>query len=203
MTRLAAPLSRIAGLGLVALLAAACGGDSAPERPAAAAPFDPAPWLAEGQTIQQATFAALSGELQGAMADGGVAEALRYCNTAAYPLTDSLSAAYGAEIRRATLQPRNPANRATPREAEVLLAYAAQRAEGRELAPLVHELDDSTVAYYAPIPVQPLCLNCHGTVGAEVTPAAAALIAELYPGDEALGYAEGDLRGIWSLVFRR
>lgn len=165
--------------------------------------FDPRPWLDDGQVIQQATFATLSGALQNAMAEGGVTAALRYCNTAAYPLTDSLSAEYGVSIRRATERPRNPSNRAMDRESAVLSAYRDALAAGEQVAPRVHEVDDSTVVYYAPIRAQPLCLNCHGTVGREVTPAAADLIAELYPADEALGYAEGDLRGIWSLMFRR
>ncbi len=188
----------------------ACGGDeprAGADREAtpatAEAAFDPQRWLEEGLEIQQATFATLSGELRSAMESGGVSEALKYCNVAAYPLTDSLSAAYGVSIRRATRRARNPENRATQRESEVLSAYETTLAEGGELAPVVHEIDESTVAYYAPIRMQPLCLSCHGTVGSDVTPDAAALIAELYPGDQALGYAEGDLRGTWSLSFRR
>lgn len=198
--------------GAFLLLLVGCGGDGGgssdeaqPSEPAMAVDptFDAGPWLDDGQVIQQATFAALSGKLQEAMAEGGVPGALRYCNVAAYPLTDSLSAEYGVAIRRATLQPRNPDNRATQREAEVLTAYEAAIADGGSVAPLVHEVNDSTVAYYAPIRAQPLCLNCHGTVGGEVMPEAAALIADLYPDDQALGYSEGDLRGIWSLTFRR
>ena len=137
------------------------------------------------------------------METGGVPEALRYCNVAAYPLTDSLSAAWNVAIRRATTRPRNSENRASAAEANVIERYAAQIAAGEELAPVVQEVDAETVAYYAPIRIQGLCLNCHGEVGVDLAPEHAELLADLYPDDEAVGYAEGDLRGVWSLTFRR
>lgn len=197
----------LAAAGSIVALAACGGGGDDPgsggeqgEAPAEAA-FDPVPWVERGQEVQQATFQALSGELQAAMQRGGVPEALEYCNVAAYPLTDSLSAEYGVMIRRATLEPRNPDNRATESEAEAIREYARRLAQGEELSPIVHQMDGGGVAYYSPIRVQPLCLNCHGEIGAEVTAQNAELIRELYPEDQATGYDEGDLRGVWSLRF--
>jgi hypothetical protein len=45
-----------------------------------------------------------------------------------------------------------------------------------------------------PIVVQPMCVTCHG---ADVAPDLRAKIEELYPDDQATGYAAGDLRGIF------
>ena len=47
------------------------------------------------------------------------------------------------------------------------------------------------------IPTQPLCLACHGQ---EIAPPVAEKLAELYPGDKATGFEEGDLRGAFVVV---
>ncbi|MBW2376809.1 MAG: DUF3365 domain-containing protein [Deltaproteobacteria bacterium] len=42
--------------------------------------------------------------------------------------------------------------------------------------------------------MQPLCVTCHG---AELPPDLRARLAELYPEDQATGYAAGDFRGVF------
>jgi hypothetical protein len=42
------------------------------------------------------------------------------------------------------------------------------------------------------IPTGALCLQCHGS---NMSPEVSARLAELYPGDKATGYTEGDIRG--------
>ena len=44
------------------------------------------------------------------------------------------------------------------------------------------------------IPTGGLCLQCHGEV---LDPAVAGKIAELYPDDQATGFIDGDLRGVF------
>lgn len=165
--------------------------------------FDPGPWVERGRAIQDTTFATLRGKLAAAMQAGGPLEALDVCNTAAYALTDSLSALYEVDIRRATLRPRNPGNRARDDEAEVIARWAAALDAGEGIGPVVHEVDASTVAYYGPIRVMEPCLACHGVEGTNVSTETLAKLAELYPDDEARGYGAGDLRGAWSLRFSR
>lgn len=156
-----------------------------------------------GKEIAQGTFAAMSGELLSAMQRGGVAEASRYCNLAAYPLVDSLSKVYEADIRRTSLKIRNPKDQPTAAERAMLLSFQQLHEAGEPMKPVVQPQDANTVAFYAPIQIQPLCLQCHGKLGETLKEADYAVIKELYPADEAIGYSEGDLRGIWSIQFRK
>ncbi|MCF8238941.1 MAG: DUF3365 domain-containing protein [Saprospiraceae bacterium] len=163
--------------------------------------FDPLPWLEKGSMVQASSFAVLSTKLKGVMEKQGIGEAIQYCSLSAQSLTDTLSRMYGCTIRRATLQTRNPVNQANDYEAAILADWAADLKAGKELTAVVQELTPDTVMYYAPIRMQPLCLNCHGTVGTEITAANYGLIQQRYPEDQATGYAVGDLRGMWSIQF--
>lgn len=160
-------------------------------------------YIKQGKAIATATFAELSGQLQAAMQEGGVPHAIRYCNTVAYPLVDSLSEVYEAEIRRTSLQIRNPQDAPIPREREQLEEYASAKKAGQPLQPVVESVDDARIAFYAPISMQPLCLKCHGKLGETLAEEDYAVIKEKYPADEAIGYAAGDLRGMWSITFVR
>ncbi len=187
-------------LALVLLLGliAACTTASGPEPVHS---FDPTPWLDKGSRVQAASFAVLSTKLKGVMGKQGVSEAIQYCSLTAHPLTDSLSAMYDCTIRRATLQTRNPINQANDYESAILEDWASDLKDGKEITAVVQEITPDTVMYYAPIRIQPLCLNCHGQVGQEITPENFALLQTLYPDDRATGYALGDLRGMWSIRF--
>lgn len=160
-------------------------------------------YLERGKSIATATFAALSGQLQSALQEGGVAHAIGYCNTVAYPLVDSLSEVHQAQIRRTSEQVRNPKDAPLPREEVQLASYAQQMQSGEDLRPVVRPIDEDRIAFYAPITMQPLCLACHGKVGETLAEADYQLIREKYPEDEAVGYQAGDLRGMWSITFAR
>jgi hypothetical protein len=168
---------------------------------AVAAPVGDSVYLEKGKTIASATFAALSGELQAAMAEGGVPNAVEYCNLAAYPLVDSLSKVHQADIRRTSLKVRNPQNAPTAAEKTALEFYAQAMGAGQALRPQVQRSDDGTVVFYAPIQINAFCLQCHGKVGETLRTEDYAVIQKMYPEDRAVGYAEGDLRGIWSIRF--
>lgn len=167
------------------------------------ADFDPAPWVEQGMAIQKATFAALSGQLTQKMAEGGVAAAVDYCQHAAYPLTDSMGGLHQVAIRRATLQPRNPRNRAEGEEVEVLGQYRRTMLAGEEPTPQARRGSDGQITFYSPIRIQGLCLQCHGVIGEDIPEASYAEIKSRYPADEANGYALGDLRGVWKITFPR
>ena len=192
-----------------ALLTAACQSsvDKEPDEqktksPAVLTESEQQAYLNRGKEIAQATFAELSGELAAALEAGGVAGAISYCNLAAYPLVDSLSQVHQAVIRRTSFKVRNLADKPSPVEEKVLQEY--QQQEG-ELKPKVMVVDDQEVAFFAPIKIQPLCLNCHGKVGESpgINPDDYAVIKKHYPQDEATGYELGDLRGMWSITFKR
>jgi cytochrome c553 len=160
-------------------------------------------FLEQGQEIAQATFAAMSGRLQAAMQEGGVAHAAQYCNTAALPIADSLSGVYGAKIRRTSLKVRNPEDRPDDLEKSALEQYARDWSAQLPLKPKAVLIDNQTVAFYAPIKVNAFCLSCHGEVGASLKAEDYATLKSLYPEDQAVGYQDGDWRGLWSIRFDR
>ena len=65
-----------------------------------------------------------------------------------------------------------------------------------ELQPVVKVSDEKMIGYY-PILTNGLCLQCHGGVGEEITEDVSAKLKELFPKDSAVGYAAGELRGLW------
>ncbi len=160
-------------------------------------------YLEKGKEISQHSFEALSSALKGAMSRGGVEEAITYCNVSVMPLTDSLSKAYNATIKRAALRYRNPVNKPTEEEEQALNAYLTQSSEYLEMDPEVSLLDNNHIAFYAPITTKGLCLTCHGVVGETLAEDQYEVIKALYPDDQATGFAMGDLRGIWSITFER
>lgn len=154
-----------------------------------------------GQEITKASFQTLSRNLQQAMSEGGVKNALEFCNVKAMPLTDSLASHYGIELRRASHQPRNPINQADALEIAAIKEYIRQIEQGRELKPVTYFRDD-TITYHAPIRIQgQLCLSCHGSPGTDIAQSDLETIQEFYPKDKATGFEMGELRGIWSVQF--
>lgn len=143
--------------------------------------------------------AALGKTLQAQIAARGTAGAIAFCNLNALPITDSIAKARGAEIRRITDRPRNAANRASAAEAGLMARVRESLSEGAGTGSL--ELRENGGAhYYFPIVTNPLCLQCHGVPGQEVSPEVGARIAELYPEDQALGYGPNQLRGLWKVT---
>ncbi len=158
-------------------------------------------YMSQGKEIAARTFGVLSSTLQQAMNKDGVPGAIDLCNLKAYPLVDSLSGAFDARIRRTSLKTRNPNNNPTMQETRILDRYQETVQNGGELQPLVVTLEDERHAFYAPIRVNAFCLKCHGVVGESLDEGHYALIRERYPNDKAIDYADGDLRGIWSIEF--
>ena len=146
------------------------------------------------------TFATLSGNLQKAMKEGGVSNAIRYCNFAASPLVDSLEKLSHASIKRTSLNVRNPNNHPTDRERDQLLNYQHQDEAGEKLQPVIDRTGDD-VTFYAPIKMMPLCESCHGSVGGKISIEDYGVIEKIYSSDKAVNYKNGDLRGMWSIAF--
>lgn len=159
-------------------------------------------YLSKGKKIAQASFKTLSNQLQAAMAEGGITNAVKYCNVEAYPLTDSLKTEFDVlALKRATNQPRNEKNLASIREKNQLDLWKDHKSQGKKLQPVVVSLDNEQVAFYAPITMKGQCLTCHGEV--EAMGGDYAEIKKLYPNDQATGYSLGDLRGMWSITFKK
>ena len=81
------------------------------------------------------------------------------CSERAAVLTAEVSERTGLDVRRVSLQHRNPANQATPGEASVLAMMAARP----DLADTMIVRDGSPLYMRAIRINTPLCLQCHGT----------------------------------------
>ncbi|MFO7673142.1 MAG: DUF3365 domain-containing protein [Lutibacter sp.] len=158
-------------------------------------------YASKGSEISQATFKALSEKLTEQMQLGGPAQALPFCNVEAIPLTQKLSEENNATIKRTSDKWRNPSNQPSERELEIINNYHKLIAEKQEITPIVEVDNDNKKHYYAPIIVKANCLACHGKVDEMVSVKTDSIIKSLYPNDKAIGYNEGDLRGVWSITF--
>lgn len=190
----------------IALLLAGCGGNNSSKEMQETETLqveDLSAYEAQGQEIAKSTFLVLSSALKLRLEDGEVTDAVSYCNTAAYPLTDSVSQAFGVEVRRTSNQVRNPANALRDFEKPVFEAFIAEMNAGTEPRGKPLRMEDGKVHYFQPIFLQPLCMNCHGVVGEQVKTEDYQLIASLYPNDQAVGYRPGELRGMWSITFKQ
>ena len=126
-------------------------------------------------------------ELKNALVGGmqnGPATAIEVCSDKAPEIAASLSVD-GVAMGRSSHKLRNPDN-APPAWLEL------------SDKPVVVDLGNGRHGYAEPIFAQPLCLTCHGE---ELAPDIAVQIEALYPDDQATGFSEGDLRGVFWVEF--
>ncbi len=161
--------------------------------------WDETKYRERGLEIVAMTQATMSTQLKKALEKGGVPNAIQYCNLAAYSITDSLSNIHRATIRRVTDKPRNPNSAMQAQEQEVFNQFQSKWDGKQPLAPIVKQLQNGEIAFFAPIGVQAFCTQCHGKLGETLSSENYAVIQNLYPADKAIGYTEGDLRGMWHI----
>ena len=154
-----------------------------------------------GDKIAKASFESLSGNLKAAASTGGITNAIQFCNMNALPLTDSLSKTFNAKIKRSSLKLRNPSNQPDSLEAYMLDLYLQIQKMKKPMVSKTLLTNNNEVRYFAPIILKSQCLKCHGIVGRDVADETYSIIKEHYPNDQAVGYYEGQFRGIWSINF--
>ena len=170
--------------------------------PVAAA--EPPAWVLESRSAAQALGGRLMGELTAALSDSPAA-AIEVCSARAPQIAAEESAARGAVIGRTALRYRNPGNAPTAWQQRGLESFAAALAEGAnpaalEFTEVVAEDGVEERRWMKPIVTAPLCLTCHGA--APLAPEVAAAVQARYPQDQATGFAAGDLRGAFYVVWR-
>lgn len=158
-----------------------------------------ADYIKKGDSLVKLTFDSLRNTLLRTISESGPEEAVKFCNLNALNLTSSF-ASTDVTISRVTDRPRNPENILSLLDDGQYAEYKKLKQQGDSLkASIVHE--EKQVHYYKPILIQAMCLTCHGSTGQELSPRLAAVIDSLYPTDNAKGYKEGELRGMWHVVF--
>lgn len=149
-----------------------------------------------------ATKAELGKKLMNTIHQNGTLEALEFCNEKAYPLTDSMSILYNANIRRVSDKPRNEKNNASAEELKYINSFKTTIVNKEEPQPIVVE-KGNLVNFYYPITTNALCLQCHGKPKQEIQPKTLQTIRVFYPEDKAIGYGINEVRGIWSITFKK
>jgi len=144
----------------------------------------------------------LGKNLMGTIQKKGTLAAVEFCHVKAYPLTDSMSVVYHANIKRVSDKPRNPGNQANTKELQHIETFKKVVAAKEEPQPIL-EMHEDIVNFYYPITTNSMCLQCHGTPNKELDTEAYKTIKALYPKDMAIGYGVNEVRGIWSITFNK
>lgn len=162
----------------------------------------PDPKVDEAKGLIKDFATTLQGELQAAMKAGGPTKAIEVCQDRAPAIAADLSDRSGWAVGRTSLKTRNVAENAPDAwETKVLKAFEARKETGESVETIafgeVVETDGGQqFRFMKAIPTGQVCLACHGS---DITPEVTAALDAAYPDDRARGYAEGDIRGAFSL----
>ncbi len=153
-------------------------------------------YLLEARANAQAFGKQLKHVLKSNVQQQGFEQAIGACNLQAPAIASSLSQNQW-QVRRTSMQVRNPSNIADAWEREILRNFEQRLAQGEPANTLeAVEIVDGSVRYMKAIPTAKLCLGCHGKVLADDVKQRLEI---LYPTDQATGYEVGQLRGAFSL----
>lgn len=156
----------------------------------------PSEEVAAAKEMVLQTQGVLQENLVHAITTKGTEGAVSFCSEKAYPLTDSVSEALNATIRRVSDKLRNPDNKPTSAELTVMDKMRLQLGRNEQITPIQMEQGGQTTCYF-PIVINAACLQCHGKVGSQIKPSTFNALKELYPADRAYGYNINELRGLW------
>jgi len=147
-----------------------------------------------------AVQAALSARLMEEMKAGGPTRAVVVCRDEAQALTKKVASGSELALGRTSHRVRNPLN-AAPEWARAVVAAGAGR-KAAAVEPAVVDLGGGRVGVLRPIGTIGACTTCHGERDRQPE-ALRRLLGQHYPRDQAVGFAEGDLRGyFWGEVKR-
>ncbi len=158
-------------------------------------------YLSQGRRVVSLSFGALSTRLQQAIVEQGTDHAIAFCNIHALPLTDSLSQAMNVNISRTALRFRNPENAPEPLDEQMMKYFGQLELQVGRLPDTLVIDESGFYVYMAPILTLPACLQCHGLPETEINHQTISLVRSLYPDDKAIGFREGELRGMWKVRF--
>jgi hypothetical protein len=146
----------------------------------------------------QAFATELKTTLLAALEHGGPVHAIGVCKHDAPKIAAAQAQARpGWSLRRTALRVRNPDNTATDWQRAVLVDWEAQIVAGEvsDLGSLEwSSVEGAELRTMRAIPMDGLCLGCHGPLD-QIDAAVVAALAEHYPEDQATGFRVGELRG--------
>ena len=153
---------------------------------------------ASGTLVQK-----LGGELKAAIAAQGPDGAISVCKERAPQIAAEVSKQFNFDTKRVSPKNRNPAAVPDGWEAEAQAGLeqrlaAGEKPETLDTWQIVSTPTGKQFRYAKALPVQQLCLTCHGDQ-ASIPDGVKARLAAEYPLDKATGYAPGMVRGIISI----
>jgi hypothetical protein len=162
-----------------------------------------APGLAEARKVASSVPPKLLQVLTEEIAKGGPESAIAVCREKAPQLAKAASEETGWAIRRVSLRPRNPKAVADAWERAALEDFDRRAAAGESPATLekgetVSEAGRTEYRYIKALPVQQLCVACHGAPE-QLKPEVRQQLQTLYPADQGVGYAVGQIRGAMTI----
>ncbi len=158
--------------------------------------------LLKGRSAATALTDTLGTRMARSIKESGPEGAMSVCAWQARALADEVGRKEGVTVKRTALRLRNPANAPDAYEKELLARLAARARAGDlpdESLDQRNEGGRAVYRYAKPLSVGPACLACHGRDG-EIPGEVRKLLETRYPEDAATGYAEGEFRGIVSVV---
>ncbi|MDO9112585.1 MAG: DUF3365 domain-containing protein [Polaromonas sp.] len=165
--------------------------------------FADAPWLVEARKVAGSVPPQLLQVLSEEIAKGGPESAIGVCREKAPQMARTASAQTGWAIRRVSLRQRNPKAVPDAWEQTALEDFDRRAAAGESPATLekwevVAQADRKEYRYMRALPVQQVCLACHGATDT-LKPEVMTQLRTLYPGDRGVGYSIGQIRGAMTI----
>lgn len=158
----------------------------------------------EARSIAKIFKTKLGNKLKSSISSRGLPDTIRVCSDTAPKIALDLSAKTIAKITRISLKTRN-SNIGIPDvwERSALREFEENKKllrEGTvlEKSQITNESGTFYYRYVQALGVKPVCLSCHGSVR-EISKRVKDKINEIYPGDMATGYKQGDIRGAISI----
>ena len=162
-----------------------------PSYPIAGAPESMRDAVQRGDVIIGAMQSALLAELTKEMQRGGPEGAVKVCHLDATAVAQQVARKQGVAAGRTSHRLRNPTNAPRAWAAPIVTSHAGKAIAG--VNGFVVDLGDR-VGLLRPIGFRAACAGCHGPRER----LAAGVVKELrerYPGDQAVGFKDGDIRG--------
>jgi hypothetical protein len=161
------------------------------------------PWLGEARQVASSVPPKLLQLLTEEIAKGGPESAIGVCRDKAPQMAKAASAQTGWAIKRVSLRNRNPGAVPDAWERAALEDFDRRAAAGENPATLekwdiIASNDGKEYRYMKALPVQALCLSCHGPTE-QLTPGVQAQLKTHYPQDLGVGYALGQIRGAMTI----
>jgi Protein of unknown function (DUF3365) len=156
--------------------------------------------LEEAKKASSELVSSVASELVKAIEASGPLRAIVVCKYTVPEIASAISRKYGARVTRVSLTPRNP-SLAWPDvwEQKALMSFEQRLAQGEkadsiEFAEVTTEPSGKFLRYMKALPMQPICVHCHGTPD-QISDSIRNELNHDYPHDKGVGVLVGKLRG--------